>query len=62
MVNDIKDEVKSLYEMMKEEKIQELEINSKSYSICLKRKIHDENNRTVQKKQIIVQDVKESIV
>ncbi|GHT06823.1 acetyl-CoA carboxylase biotin carboxyl carrier protein subunit [Endomicrobiia bacterium] len=56
MVNDIKDEVRSLYEIMKEEKVQELEINSRNYSICIKRKDHDENNQTVQKKQIIVQE------
>jgi biotin carboxyl carrier protein len=62
MVNDIKDEVKSLYEIMKEEKVQELEINSKDYSIFIKRKDRDENNQTIQKKQTIVQDIKEPLV
>ncbi len=62
MVNDIKDEVKSLYEIMKEEKVQELEINSKGYSIFIKRKDRDENNQTIQKKQTIVQDIKEPLV
>jgi acetyl-CoA carboxylase biotin carboxyl carrier protein len=62
MVNDIKDKVKSLYEIMKEERVQELEVNSESYSICIKRKAHDENNQTVQKKQAIVQVIKEPVV
>lgn len=62
MVNGIKDEVKSLYEIMREEKVQELEINSENCSICIKRKAHDENNQTVQKEQTIVQDVKEPII
>jgi len=62
MVNDIKDEVKSLYEIMKEEKVQELEINSKNYSIFIKRKDRDENNQTIQKKQTIMQDIKEPVV
>ncbi|MDR3071132.1 MAG: hypothetical protein LBU29_00815 [Endomicrobium sp.] len=38
MATDIKCKIKSLYEIMIEEKIQELEINSKEYSICIKRK------------------------
>jgi biotin carboxyl carrier protein len=62
MVNDIKDEVKSLYEIMKEEKVQELEISSENYSISIKRKDRDENNQTVQKKQTIVQDIKELVI
>jgi biotin carboxyl carrier protein len=62
MVNDIKDEIKSLYGIMKEEKVQELEINSENYSICIKRKAYDENNQAVQKKQTIVQDIKEPLV
>lgn len=60
MVNeDIKGKVKSLYEIMKEEKIQELEINSKDYSVCIKRKNRDENknNQTVvQEKQTVAQE------
>lgn len=36
--NDIKDKVKSLYEIMKDEKIEELEVNSKDYKLCIKRK------------------------
>ncbi|AKL97959.1 acetyl-CoA carboxylase biotin carboxyl carrier protein [Endomicrobium proavitum] len=35
---EIKDTVKSLYEIMKDEKIQELEVNSKDYSVAIKRK------------------------
>ncbi|MDR3092538.1 MAG: hypothetical protein LBU33_01320 [Endomicrobium sp.] len=67
MVNeDIKSKVKSLYEIMKEEKIQELEINSKDYSVCIKRKDHDENKNdqtVVQKKQTVVQeDIKVPVV
>ncbi|MDR2395163.1 MAG: hypothetical protein LBD57_00875 [Endomicrobium sp.] len=38
MANDIKSKVKSLYAIMKEEKIGELEISSKDYSISIKRK------------------------
>lgn len=38
MANDIKSKVKSLYSIMKEEKIGELEISSKDYSIFIKRK------------------------
>jgi acetyl-CoA carboxylase biotin carboxyl carrier protein len=60
MVNDIKDEVKSLYGIMKEEKVQELEINSENCSIYIKRTTDRyENNQTVQKKQTIMQDIKE---
>ncbi|MDR0820811.1 MAG: hypothetical protein LBN19_04815 [Endomicrobium sp.] len=62
MINGIKDEVKSLYEIMKEEKVQELKVNSENYSICIKRKDRDENNQTVQKKQSIVQDIKWPVV
>ena len=36
--NDIKGNVKSLYEIMKEEKILELDVNSKDYSLTIKRK------------------------
>ncbi|MCL2144216.1 MAG: acetyl-CoA carboxylase, biotin carboxyl carrier protein [Endomicrobia bacterium] len=42
MANDIKDKVKSLYEIMKDEKIEELEVNSKDYKLCIKRKNPDE--------------------
>jgi biotin carboxyl carrier protein len=38
MANDIKSKVKSLYAIMNEEKIGELEISSKDYSISIKRK------------------------
>jgi biotin carboxyl carrier protein len=62
MVNDIKDEVKSLYEIMKEEKVQELKIDSENYSVCIKRKARGENNQTVQKEQIIAHGIKESVV
>lgn len=36
--NEIKTKVKSLYEIMKDEKIQELEVDSEEYSIFIKRK------------------------
>ncbi|MCL2390546.1 MAG: acetyl-CoA carboxylase, biotin carboxyl carrier protein [Endomicrobia bacterium] len=36
--NDIKNKVKSLYEIMKDEKVRELEVNSKEYSVVIKRK------------------------
>ncbi|MDR2426228.1 MAG: acetyl-CoA carboxylase biotin carboxyl carrier protein [Endomicrobium sp.] len=41
MANDIKDKVKSLYEIMKDEKIEELEVNSKDYKLRIKRKNPD---------------------
>ncbi|MDR2617132.1 MAG: hypothetical protein LBC22_04970 [Endomicrobium sp.] len=41
MTNDIKSKVKSLYEIMKEEKICELEVSSKDYSISIKRKTNN---------------------
>jgi acetyl-CoA carboxylase biotin carboxyl carrier protein len=56
MANDIKSKVKSLYEIMKEEKVQELEVNSKDYSICIKRKDKNENKQpVVLKKQEVVE-------
>jgi acetyl-CoA carboxylase biotin carboxyl carrier protein len=55
MANDIKGKVKSLYEIMKEEKIQELEVNSKEYSICIKRKDNNEVKVVVPKKQTVIQ-------
>ncbi|MCA6070943.1 MAG: hypothetical protein LE168_00915 [Endomicrobium sp.] len=54
MANDIKSKVKSLYEIMKDEKIQELEVDSKEYSICIKRK---NNNEVFLKKQILAQSL-----
>ncbi|MDR0978056.1 MAG: hypothetical protein LBL71_03350 [Endomicrobium sp.] len=45
MSNDIKSKVKSLYEIMKEEKVQELEVNSDDYNICIKRKDTAENKQ-----------------
>ena len=36
--NDIKSKVKSLYEIMKDEKVQEMEVNSKDYNLFIKRK------------------------
>jgi acetyl-CoA carboxylase biotin carboxyl carrier protein len=48
MASDIKSKVKSLYEIMKEEKIQELEVESKDYSICIRRKNSNENKRNKQ--------------
>ncbi|MCL2334596.1 MAG: acetyl-CoA carboxylase biotin carboxyl carrier protein [Endomicrobia bacterium] len=52
--NDIKSKVKSLYEIMKEEKIQELEVNSKEYSLSIKRKDANEN------KQVAVQQAQKT--
>jgi acetyl-CoA carboxylase biotin carboxyl carrier protein len=63
MVNDIKSKVKSLvkslYEIMKEEKVQELEVNSKDYSVCIKRKDKNENKQSVVLKK---QEVAENVV
>jgi acetyl-CoA carboxylase biotin carboxyl carrier protein len=42
MSGDIKYKVKSLYEIMKDEKLQELEINSEDYSVYIKRKDKNE--------------------
>ncbi len=54
--NDIKSKVKSLYEIMKDEKIQELEVNSKDYSLSIKRK--DPN---ADQQQIVVQKVQTEV-
>jgi biotin carboxyl carrier protein len=63
MANDIKGKVKSLYEIMKEEKIQELEVNSKDYSVCIKRKDSNENKQATLKKQdISIDDTKRDSV
>ncbi|MDR1474778.1 MAG: hypothetical protein LBS38_03755 [Endomicrobium sp.] len=59
MANDIKSKVKSLYEIMKEEKVQELEVNSKDYSICIKRKDKNENKQSVVLKK---QQISETVV
>ncbi|MDR1086647.1 MAG: hypothetical protein LBL16_00085 [Endomicrobium sp.] len=59
MANDIKSKVKSLYEIMKEEKVQELEVNSKDYSICIKRKDKNENTQPVVLKK---QQISETVV
>jgi acetyl-CoA carboxylase biotin carboxyl carrier protein len=47
MANDIKDKVKSLYEIMKDEKIEELEVNSKDYKLCIKRKNPNEGKQFI---------------
>ncbi|MDR1195545.1 MAG: hypothetical protein LBL00_03610 [Endomicrobium sp.] len=52
MANDIKDKVKSLYEIMKDEKIEELEVNSKDYKLRIKRKNPNEAKR--QAAQVVV--------
>jgi acetyl-CoA carboxylase biotin carboxyl carrier protein len=58
MANDLKSKVKSLYEIMKEEKVQELEVESKDYSICIRRKDNNENKQSVVlKKQEIAENV-----
>jgi acetyl-CoA carboxylase biotin carboxyl carrier protein len=63
MANDIKSKVKSLYEIMKEEKIQELEVESKDYSICIRRKNNNENKHNKQPVVLKEQDpVEKNIV
>jgi biotin carboxyl carrier protein len=58
MANDLKFKVKSLYEIMKEEKVQELEVNSKDYSIFIRRKDKNENKQpVVLKKQEAVENI-----
>ncbi|GMO65904.1 MAG: acetyl-CoA carboxylase biotin carboxyl carrier protein [Endomicrobiia bacterium] len=44
MSGNIIEKVKSLYEIMKDEKIQELEINSKEHKIYIKRKYYDDKH------------------
>jgi biotin carboxyl carrier protein len=51
MANDIKSKVKSLYEIMKEEKIGELEVSSKDCSISIKRKTN--NSPVVEAKPVV---------
>jgi acetyl-CoA carboxylase biotin carboxyl carrier protein len=59
--NDIKGKVKALYEIMKDEKIQELEVNSKDYTLFIKRKDPNEGEtRFVVKKQAAAQIKNES--
>lgn len=53
--NDIKGKVKSLYEIMKEEKIQELEVNSKEYNLCIRRKGYNGAKQVVQQTVPVVQ-------
>jgi acetyl-CoA carboxylase biotin carboxyl carrier protein len=48
--NDIKNKVKSLYDIMKEEKIREMEVDSKDYSLYIKRKDAAGNEKTLQGK------------
>jgi acetyl-CoA carboxylase biotin carboxyl carrier protein len=62
MANDIKSKVKSLYEIMKEEKIQELKVNSKDYSLCIKRKDKSENKQPVISKKQEISDTSDTIV
>jgi Biotin carboxyl carrier protein len=45
--NDIKSKVKSLYEIMKDEKIEELEVNSKEYKLCIKRKTPNDGKQFI---------------
>ncbi|MDR2192702.1 MAG: hypothetical protein LBO62_07495 [Endomicrobium sp.] len=47
--NDIKSKVKALYEIMKDEKIQEMEVNSKDYTLFIKRKDPDGEHIAVKK-------------
>lgn len=51
MANDIKNKVKDLYKIMEEEKICELEVSSKSYSLSIKRKCN--NFQMAQNVQVI---------
>jgi acetyl-CoA carboxylase biotin carboxyl carrier protein len=46
-MSDIREKVKSLYEIMYEEKIRELEVSSKNYSVCIKRKSPNRNDNQV---------------
>jgi len=48
--NDIKGKVKSLYEIMKDEKITEMEINSKDYTLFIKRKDPNEDGQVIVQK------------
>jgi biotin carboxyl carrier protein len=58
MANGIKFKIKSLYEIMKEEKVQELEVSSKNYSICIRRKGKNKNKQSVVlKKQENVENI-----
>jgi len=50
-MSDIKEKVKSLYEIMRDEKIRELEISSKGYSVCIKRKDPNRKNNEVMYQQ-----------
>jgi acetyl-CoA carboxylase biotin carboxyl carrier protein len=55
-MSDIREKVKSLYEIMREEEIRELEVSSKNYSVCIKRKDPNRNNNQVvyqQDRQIV---------
>ncbi|GHT43644.1 acetyl-CoA carboxylase biotin carboxyl carrier protein subunit [Endomicrobiia bacterium] len=61
MANDIKGKVKSLYEIMKEEKIQELKVNSKDYSVYIKRKDNNENKRVLTSKKHAIEQTTEVI-
>jgi len=48
--NDIKGKVKSLYEIMKDEKITEMEVNSKDYALFIKRKDPNEDGQVIVQK------------
>jgi acetyl-CoA carboxylase biotin carboxyl carrier protein len=50
--NDIKSKVKALYEIMKDEKIQEMEVNSKDYTLFIKRKDPDSQRVVVKKSPV----------
>jgi acetyl-CoA carboxylase biotin carboxyl carrier protein len=57
MPNDIKNKIKSLYEIMKDSNVKELKVNSKDYSVSLKRKdlSKTKNQVATQKQQNVVQ-------
>ncbi|MCL2485369.1 MAG: acetyl-CoA carboxylase, biotin carboxyl carrier protein [Endomicrobia bacterium] len=55
--NDIKSKVKSLYEIMKDEKINELEVNSKDYSVTIKRKDPNEGMMVIPAQKTAVKPV-----
>ena len=59
MSGNIIDKVKSLYEIMKDERIQELEIISKEHKIYIKRKDYDDRHNSSDDYTVIQKNTKE---
>ncbi|MDR2666162.1 MAG: hypothetical protein LBB92_01770 [Endomicrobium sp.] len=59
MSGNIIDKVKFLYEIMKDERIQELEINSKEHKIYIKRKDYDDRHNSSDDYTVIQKNIKE---